>query len=87
VKSRHEFPTDAATLTTGLTVTAKPFDDLKSRLALRLDELARALGVSRRAIERERSAGRFPKPDLTIGRMPLWKPETIRRWIDEGGRP
>jgi predicted DNA-binding transcriptional regulator AlpA len=57
------------------------------RLALRLDEVAVALGVSRRAIERERSAGRFPRPDLTIGRMPLWRPETIRRWIEGGGRP
>ena len=57
-----------------------------TRLALRLDEVARALGVSRRAIERERSAGRFPKPDLTIGRMPLWRPETIRAWIEGGGR-
>jgi predicted DNA-binding transcriptional regulator AlpA len=55
------------------------------RLALRLDELAAALGVSRRAVERERSAGRFPRPDLTIGRMPLWRPETIRRWLEEGG--
>jgi predicted DNA-binding transcriptional regulator AlpA len=54
-----------------------------SRLTLRLGELANALGVSRRAIERERSAGRFPKPDLTVGRMPLWRPETIRAWIDQ----
>ena len=56
------------------------------RLTLRLDELAAALGVSRRAIERERSAGRFPKPDLSIGRMPLWRPETIARWLEGGGR-
>jgi predicted DNA-binding transcriptional regulator AlpA len=56
------------------------------RLALRLDEVARALGVSRRAIERERSAGRFPKPDVTIGRMPLWRPETIRAWIEGGSQ-
>jgi predicted DNA-binding transcriptional regulator AlpA len=55
------------------------------RLTLRLDELARALGISRRALERERSAGRFPRPDLTIGRMPLWRPETIRDWIEGGG--
>ena len=66
-------------------------DSLKSegvgmeRLTLRLDELAASLGVSRRAIERERSAGRFPRPDLTIGRMPLWRPETIRRWMEGGG--
>ncbi len=55
------------------------------RLTYRLDELAEALGVSRRTIERERSAGRFPPPDLKIGKAPLWKPETIRAWIDSGG--
>ena len=54
-------------------------------LAYRLDELADALGVSRRAIERERAAGRFPRPDLTIGKMPLWRPETVRGWIERGG--
>jgi predicted DNA-binding transcriptional regulator AlpA len=57
------------------------------RLTLRLDEIAKALGVSRRAIERERSAGRFPPPDRTIGRMPLWRPETVRAWLEGGGRP
>jgi predicted DNA-binding transcriptional regulator AlpA len=56
------------------------------RLTLRLNELAPALGVSRRAIERERAAGRFPKPDLIIGRMPLWRPETILTWIAGGGQ-
>ena len=54
-------------------------------MALRLGEVARALGVARRVIERERSAGRFPKPDLTVGKMPLWRPETIRAWLDNGG--
>jgi hypothetical protein len=54
---------------------------LAGRLTLRLDELAAALGVSRRAIERERSAGRFSKPDAVIGRMPLWTPETIHQWL------
>ena len=72
-------------LPTDLTGNGKPPDDTIDRLALRLDELAAALGVSRRAIERERSAGRFPRPDRIIGRMPLWSPETIRRWIDGGG--
>ena len=60
--------------------------DHPRRLVVRLDEVAESLGVSRRSIERERSAGRFPRPDLTIGRMPLWKPETIREWIERGGR-
>lgn len=60
-------------------------DPLSGRLALRLDEVADALGVSRSTIERERRAGRFPPPDLKIGRMPLWKPETIRALVDKGG--
>ncbi len=55
------------------------------RLTYRLAELAKSFGISRRTLERERSAGRFPRPDLTIGKAPLWKPETIRRWIDGGG--
>jgi hypothetical protein len=56
------------------------------RVALRLDELAAALGVSRRIIERERSAGRFPAPDLYIGRVPLWRVETARAYLERGGR-
>ena len=51
------------------------------RLAYRLEELAAALGVSRRSIELARSAGRFPKPDRVIGKMPIWRVETIRSWI------
>ena len=58
-----------------------------NRLGFRLHELAAGLGVSRRSIERERAAGRFPRPDLTIGKMPLWTLETIRAWIERGGRP
>jgi predicted DNA-binding transcriptional regulator AlpA len=57
------------------------------RMTLRLDEVARALGVSRRLIERERSAGRLPKPDLTIGRVPLWRVQTITSWLERGGHP
>jgi predicted DNA-binding transcriptional regulator AlpA len=52
------------------------------RLTYRIDELADSLGMSRRAIERERSAGRFPAPDLHIGKAHLWRPETVRDWLD-----
>ena len=55
------------------------------RLAFRLDEVAAALGISRRTLERERSAGRFPRPDLRVGKSPLWRPETIRHWVEGGG--
>jgi predicted DNA-binding transcriptional regulator AlpA len=73
--------TDAPTSQTGSPEDAQAL----RRLALRLNDVAAALGVSRRAIERERSAGRFPKPDVTIGRMPLWTPETLARWVENGG--
>jgi predicted DNA-binding transcriptional regulator AlpA len=77
--------TEAATLTVGSTPGPRQLDAAIGRLALRLDEVAESLGVSRRAIERERAAGRFPKPDMNIGRMPLWRPETIRAWVERGG--
>jgi hypothetical protein len=56
------------------------------RLCFRLEEVAAACSVSRRAVERERAAGRFPKPDLTIGKMPLWRVETVRSFLERGGR-
>lgn len=62
-----------------------PAESAPPRLALRLDELARSLGVARRTLERARAAGRFPAADVTIGRVPLWQPATIRRWMEGGG--
>jgi predicted DNA-binding transcriptional regulator AlpA len=57
---------------------------LVARITLRLDEVAEAVGVSRRVLERERAAGRMPKPDIRIGKMPLWRPETIQAWVNSG---
>jgi predicted DNA-binding transcriptional regulator AlpA len=57
---------------------------LESRLTLRMSDLAKLLGVSRRNIERERAAGRIPPPDVKIGRVPLWKIDTITAWLDSG---
>jgi hypothetical protein len=60
------------------------------RLAYRREELAAAIGVSRITIDRERAAGRLPKPDLWVGtgarKTPLWRVETVRAWIERGGR-
>jgi len=56
------------------------------RLALRIDDVALMIGVSRRLIERERSAGRFPMPDRKLGNCPLWRVETIRDWLNGGAR-
>jgi predicted DNA-binding transcriptional regulator AlpA len=54
------------------------------RMALRIDEVADSIGMSRRAVERERSAGRFPPADLHVGKAPLWRIETIRNYLSSG---
>jgi hypothetical protein len=54
-------------------------------LTYRLDDVAAGFGVSRRLIERERAAGRFPAPSLRIGKVPLWTRECLVAWIAEGG--
>jgi predicted DNA-binding transcriptional regulator AlpA len=54
---------------------------------LSIRDLSALLSCSRRSVEGMRSAGRLPRPDLSIGKMPRWRPETIRRWIERGGRP
>ena len=61
---------------------AKPAVD---RLALRPKDLETALGVDERTIQRWRSAGKFPKPDVRIGRALLWRVETIQDWLARGG--
>ncbi|MBV8126804.1 MAG: helix-turn-helix domain-containing protein [Planctomycetaceae bacterium] len=54
---------------------------------LHIDDLAALLSCSRRLVERMRSAGKIPKPDIHVGKCPRWKPATIRAWIDRGGKP
>jgi predicted DNA-binding transcriptional regulator AlpA len=52
---------------------------------LGIDDLAELLSCSRRLVERMRSAGKVPKPDIKIGKMPRWCVETIRKWIEREG--
>jgi len=52
-----------------------------------VEDVAAALKVSRRKLERLRAAGRFPKPDVTLGRSPRWRATTITAWLaDAAGR-
>jgi predicted DNA-binding transcriptional regulator AlpA len=46
------------------------------------DDFARVLNAGRRTVERMRAAGRLPKPDLHVGKMPRWRPESVRAWLD-----
>lgn len=56
--------------------TAVPLEPLLS-----LNDLAGVLNANRRTLERMRSSGRLPRPDMHVGKMMRWKPETIREWI------
>lgn len=49
---------------------------------LSLADIAAVLGVTRRSVERLRSAGTLPQPDLKIGRSLRWRPDTVREWLD-----
>lgn len=64
----------------------------QSRAGLPVDEplvsiagIVEWTGLGRSTIERLKSSGRLPRPDLTVCRSPRWKAQTIRRWIEEGG--
>lgn len=48
---------------------------------LGVDDIADTLSVGRRTVERMRSAGKLPRPDLHIGRLPRWQAATIRAWL------
>ena len=52
---------------------------------LSIDDLTRILSCSRRLVERMRAGGRLPEPDIRVGKMPRWKPSTIRTWIEREG--
>lgn len=52
---------------------------------LSVAQAAALIGVHKRTLERLRAAGKFPMHDLVVGRLPRWRPETIRAWIDAGG--
>jgi predicted DNA-binding transcriptional regulator AlpA len=47
-------------------------------------ENVKATGIPRRTLERELSAGRFPKPIKRVGRRPFWRPADVAAWADGG---
>jgi predicted DNA-binding transcriptional regulator AlpA len=49
-------------------------------------EVLEATNIPRRTLERELSAGRFPKPVKRVGRRPFWRPADVAAWAEGGGR-
>ena len=56
------------------------------RLTYQFAELAVALGVSERTLERQRGNGKLLRPTIRIGKTPLWSREAVRDWLTRGGR-
>ena len=54
-------------------------------LAYRKATVCRMVDISTRTLDRLLGAGRFPRPDAHAGRAPLWRRETLERWLSEGG--
>jgi predicted DNA-binding transcriptional regulator AlpA len=61
----------------------RPDPDGAERLVYRADELAQALGISRRELDRARAMGRIPKPTKVLGRMPVWSVSAINKWLSD----
>jgi predicted DNA-binding transcriptional regulator AlpA len=68
---------------TGTSVPPPQSVPLGDRLLWSLDEIRSLTGLSRRTLERERSSGRFPQPDVRVGRRALYRPQTVRDWLDQ----
>jgi hypothetical protein len=45
-------------------------------------EVTKATGIPKRTLQKELSAGRFPKPTRPVGRRPYWDPRVITRWAE-----
>jgi predicted DNA-binding transcriptional regulator AlpA len=47
-------------------------------------EVLARVPISRRTLERELSAARFPRPALRVGKRPFWRPVDVIRWAEGG---
>jgi predicted DNA-binding transcriptional regulator AlpA len=81
--ARRTLPFPPADPITAPAVTRAPLATLLEPL-LSVRDLAELLRTSRRSIERMRSGGRLPPPDMHLTvRQPRWRAQTIRDWIDQ----
>jgi predicted DNA-binding transcriptional regulator AlpA len=79
-------PPDQVSAVTGahrptLTVAISPHD----MLGWDLDLISTLTTFSRRLLERELAAGRFPPPSARCGRRMAWRPSTVIAWMEKGG--
>lgn len=53
-----------------------------SRDLLSIADIEAKTGISQRTLWRWVSAGQFPKPDLSVGRIRRWRAQTVQSWIE-----
>ncbi|MFI6603834.1 helix-turn-helix transcriptional regulator [Nonomuraea sp. NPDC050536] len=44
-------------------------------------KLAELLGIERETVHKYKVRGDLPEPDEHVGRTPLWREETINKWL------
>lgn len=52
---------------------------------MNMNHIAEAMNIHAPSVSLYTANGNFPKPDLKVGRTPLWKEETVMEYLD--GRP
>ncbi len=57
-------------------------DEEQVRIAWNLDEAAGAIGITVRHLQRLIAQGHGPRP-VRLGRRVVFRPETIRAWLQE----
>ena len=50
------------------------------------EQVAAAMGVTKRQVHLMLSAGKFPSCDLRIGRLARWKVSTFNKWVNSQAR-
>jgi excisionase family DNA binding protein len=50
---------------------------------LTIKEIVKRLGTSRSSFDRWVASGKFPAPDICIGKSARWEFETFRKWVAE----
>ena len=60
-----------------------PFIDISQPGRLRVSNLLCLLGVSHSTLYAGLKTGRYPKPDGYDGKMPFWRTETIRTFLQK----
>ena len=65
--------------------TPEPTNDRDDLDLLAAAEICDRFGIARRTLQTWRQIGKFPSPDLAIGKTIRWRRSTVENWLTENG--